>query len=147
MSERHPATDASRKPKPGPSITMRAIRRYARQIVERFQPEKIILFGSYAYGEPNEDSDVDLLVVMPARNQIDQAVKIRWELEAPFPVDLIVRTPTKLKRRLKYGDVFHTYITANGILLYEAVNAGVATKGRRRPRDGQKARAGKTAVA
>src|SRR5271155_4435540 len=102
MSERHPSVTAIRKPKPSASITMRAIRRYARQIAERFQPDKIILFGSYAYGEPNADSDVDLLVVMPARNQIDQAVKIRWELEAPFPLDLIVRTPTKLKRRLKY---------------------------------------------
>src|ERR1700692_327198 len=89
-----------------PNIPLAAIRRFARRIAERFQPEKIILFGSYAYGEPNADSDVDLLIVMPARNQIDQAVKIRLALDAPFPMDLIVRTPTKLKRRIKYGDVF-----------------------------------------
>ena len=128
-------------------ISLRAIKRFARQIAERFQPEKIILFGSYAYGEPNSDSDVDLLVVMPARNQIDQAIKIRIALDAPFAMDLIVRTPTKLKRRLKYGDVFHTHIVTNGILLYEAVNAGMVAKGRRRPRGSQKARAGKTAIA
>ena len=52
------------------------IRRFARQVAERFRPDKIILFGSYAYGTPHADSDVDILVVMPARNQIDQAVRI-----------------------------------------------------------------------
>ena len=65
-------------------IPMAAIRRYAKQIAERFQPDKIILFGSYAYGTPNEDSDVDLLVIMPAHNALDKAVKISWELPPPF---------------------------------------------------------------
>ena len=49
-----------------PNIPMAAIRRFARQIAEKFDPEKIILFGSYAYGQPHEWSDVDILVVMPA---------------------------------------------------------------------------------
>jgi predicted nucleotidyltransferase len=57
---------------------LRVIRRYARSIAEEFHPDKIILFGSHAYGTPHEDSDMDLLVVMPARNQHDQAVRIRW---------------------------------------------------------------------
>lgn len=48
---------------------MRVIRRYTRAIAAEFSPDKIILFGSYAYGTPHEDSDVDILVVMPARNQ------------------------------------------------------------------------------
>ena len=72
---------------------MRVIRRFARQVAERFQPEKIILFGSYAYGTPHEDSDVDILVIMPARNEIDQAVKIDNAVDAQFPIDLIVRSP------------------------------------------------------
>ena len=59
---------------------MAAIRRYARRIAERFEPKKIILFGSYAYGTPHEDSDVDLLVVMPAANEVSQAVRIRWSV-------------------------------------------------------------------
>ena len=42
-----------------------------------FKPDKVVLFGSYAYGTPHPDSDVDILVVMPARNQHDQAVRIR----------------------------------------------------------------------
>jgi predicted nucleotidyltransferase len=101
-------------------VSLRAIKRFARQIAEKFQPEKIILFGSYAYGEPNADSDVDLLVIMAGRNQLDQAGKIYLALEPPFPMDLIVRTPTKLKRRLKNGDLFHTHIVTNGKVLYEA---------------------------
>src|SRR5919205_187899 len=84
----------------GADIPMRVIRRFARQVAERFQPEKIILFGSYAYGTPHEDSDVDILVVMPARNQIDQAFRIRLAFPRPFALDLIVRTPRRLERDL-----------------------------------------------
>ncbi|MHB1423013.1 MAG: nucleotidyltransferase domain-containing protein, partial [Gemmataceae bacterium] len=51
---------------------------------EQFQPDKIILFGSYAYGTPHADSDVDILVVMPARNQIDQAVRIDCAIAPPL---------------------------------------------------------------
>ncbi len=80
-----------------PNIPMAVIRCYARQIAERFRPDKIILFGSYAYGQPHDDSDVDLLVIMPARNQHDQAVKTRWELPAPFAMDLLVRTPKEMR--------------------------------------------------
>ncbi len=58
------------------------------------------MFGSYAYGTPNEDSDVDILVIMRARNQLDQAYKIRCAVSAPFPMDLIVRTPHSMKWRL-----------------------------------------------
>lgn len=68
----------------GANIPMLVIRRYARAVAEEFRPDKIVLFGSYAYGTPHEDSDVDLLVVMPARNQLDQAVQIRWRLAAAF---------------------------------------------------------------
>src|SRR5260221_11481718 len=77
----------------GADIPMRVIRRFARQVAERFHPEKIILFGSHAYGTLHADSDVDILVVMPARNQIDQACRIDAAFDPPFPLDLIVRTP------------------------------------------------------
>jgi predicted nucleotidyltransferase len=117
-----------------PDIPMAVIRRYARQIAERFHPDKIILFGSYAYGQPHEDSDVDLLVIMPARNQHDQAVKIRWEFPAPFPMDLVVRTPTNLKWRLEEGESFHTEITTKGKVLYEEKHQRMGAKGRSRPR-------------
>ena len=109
---------------------MAVIRRYARQIAERFRPDKIILFGSYAYGQPHEDSDVDLLVVMPARNQLDQSFKIRWQLPAPFARDLIVRTPKEMKWRLEEGESFLTEITSKGKILYEKDHRRMGAKGR-----------------
>jgi predicted nucleotidyltransferase len=116
----------------GRDIPMRVIRRYARQIAEMFHPEKIILFGSHAYGTPHEDSDVDLLVVMPARNELDQGVRIRWALPAPFPMDLLVSKPANLKWRLEEGDSFLTEITTKGKVLYESDNEGVGSQGRSR---------------
>jgi predicted nucleotidyltransferase len=116
----------------GRTIPRAAIRRYARRIAERFRPDKIILFGSHAYGTPHADSDVDLLVVMPCRNQIDQATRIRREAPAPFAMDLIVRTPYNLGWRLKERESFHTEITTKGTVLYEAVRPRVGPKGRGR---------------
>jgi len=72
---------------------------------------------------------VDLLVIMSARNQIDQAVKIRWEVPTRFPMDLIVRTPKNLKWRLEEGDSFHTEIVTSGKVLYESVHARVSEEG------------------
>jgi predicted nucleotidyltransferase len=111
---------------------MRVIRRFARQVARRFQPDKIILFGSHAYGTPHEDSDVDILVVMPARNQIDQAVRIDQAIDAPFPLDLIVRTPRNLAWRVQEGDSFLCEIMARGKVLYEKNDARMGAKGRRR---------------
>src|SRR5436190_15311116 len=89
---------------PSPDIPLAAIRRFARQIAERFQPEKIILFGSYAYGTPRAESNVDLMVIMPTRNAIDQAIRIGLAFEWPFALDVHVRTPYQIKQGLKEGD-------------------------------------------
>ncbi len=118
----------------GADIPMRVIRQYARAIAERFRPDKIVLFGSYAYGTPHDDSDVDLLVIKPTWNQISQAVQIRWTLPAPFPMDLIVRTPKKMKRRLEEGDSFLTEVVSKGKVLYEKEDRRVGAKGRSRSR-------------
>jgi predicted nucleotidyltransferase len=114
----------------GANIPMRVIRRYARAIAAAFHPDKIVLFGSYAYGTPHADSDVDLLVVMPARNQHDQAVRIRWRLAAPFPVDLIVRTPKQMAWRLEEGESFLTTIMSKGKVLYEKDDSRMGQEGR-----------------
>lgn len=103
----------------GANIPMRVIRQYAREVAEQFKPEKIILFGSYAYGTPNADSDVDILVVMPARNQLDMACHIDRFVEPPFPLDLIVRKPKKLAGYLARKESFHTEIVTKGKVLYE----------------------------
>jgi predicted nucleotidyltransferase len=116
----------------GADIPMRVIRRFARQVAEHFHPDQIILFGSYAYGQPHADSDVDILVVMSARNQLDQAFRIRLAVPAPFPMDLIVRTPPNLRGRLADGDLFHTEIVTKGKVLYEKGDAGMGAQGRGR---------------
>src|ERR1700738_496349 len=116
----------------GPDVPMRVIRRFARQVAERFRPDKIILFGSYAYGTPHADSDVDILVVMPARSQIDQSVRIDRAIDPPFPLDLIVRTPKNMKWRLEERDSFLTEVVSRGKRLYEANDARVGAKSRKR---------------
>jgi predicted nucleotidyltransferase len=117
-------------------VPLAAIRRYARAIGVRFNPDQIILFGSYAWGDATPDSDVDLLVVMPTRNQIEQAVRIDEAIEdRGFPLDLIVRTPKTLAARLRWGDDFLQDILARGKVLYEKGHEAMAAQGRaRRPR-------------
>jgi predicted nucleotidyltransferase len=78
-------------------ITQRQIETYAEEVARKFRPLKIVLFGSYAHGNPTEDSDVDLMVVMPrdpsgVRNR-NKAIAIDTAVPAAFPVDLLVRNP------------------------------------------------------
>jgi predicted nucleotidyltransferase len=101
-------------------------------VAKRFEPERIILFGSHAYGTPHGDSDVDILVVMPCRNQIDQACQIDMAFDPPFPLDLIVRTPYTMNWRLKEGDSFLQEITTKGKTLYEATDRRMGAEGRSR---------------
>src|SRR5437899_11599861 len=89
---------------PSGRVPRAAIRRYVRQVVERFHPQKVILFGSHAYGTPHADSDVDLLVVMPTRRGVAWPVRIRMALPAPFPTDLLVFSPEYVLKRLALGD-------------------------------------------
>ena len=121
-----------------PNIPLAAIRRFARRIAERFRPQKIILFGSYAYGQPHAESDVDLLVIMPTRNAIDQAIRFDLAFERPFSLDVHVRTPYQIKQGLKEGDCdwFLREIMEKGIVLYEAPNGLVGKKGGRGHREG-----------
>lgn len=66
-----------------PKIPMATIRRFAQRIAERFDPEQIILFGSFAYGTAHKDSDVDFLVVMPTCEELTKAARIHLALN-PF---------------------------------------------------------------
>jgi predicted nucleotidyltransferase len=116
----------------GADVPKSIIYRFAREVAERFHPEKIILFGSHAYGKPHADSDVDILVIMPCRNQLDQAFKIHDTLRPPFPLHIIVRTPYNIAWRLKEGESFHSEIVSKGKVLYEKGDAGVSAKGRKR---------------
>lgn len=87
--------------------TTSEIKRLCDEIAREFRPQKIILFGSHAYGSPEWDSDVDLLVIMPFKGTPHrQAVAIRSRIEAGVALDLLVRTPQQISRRLAMGDSF-----------------------------------------
>ena len=103
---------------------MKDIKRYCDAIADAFQPQRIILFGSHAYGQPTEDSDVDVLVVMPKSKRVrrDTAVKIRLKVNADFPVDVLVRGEAEVERRVRQKDLFMSHITSEGKVMYEAVH-------------------------
>jgi predicted nucleotidyltransferase len=103
------------------TVTLERIRRIVRQIVTRFHPQKVILFGSYAYGEPMPDSDVDLFVVMETEgNPLHTAARISGEIDHPFPMDILVETPKYLAEALAEKDLFETEVMTKGVVLYEA---------------------------
>ena len=96
------------------------IRKYARRIAQTFRPKRVLLFGSYASGSATEDSDVDLLVIMnhdKPRN-VDQAIDIQLKIAAPFPLDLLVRRPKDITRRLSMNDTFMRTVIEDGQVLY-----------------------------
>lgn len=102
-------------------ITMRQIEEVSDRIADEFAPERILLFGSYAWGAPTPDSDVDLLVILPFEGKaISKSVEMRLKIRPPFPMDLLVRTPEKVLERLTLGDPFIRSILEKGKVLYEA---------------------------
>lgn len=99
------------------------IKQLGAQIAKEFQPEKIILFGSHAYGTPHEGSDIDLLVIMPYEGgHAQQAIKILNTIGGFAPLDLLVRTPDEVAKRIELGDFFMREITEQGKVLYEAAH-------------------------
>ena len=114
------------------TATVRDIEDVVAQIVQHFHPQQVVLFGSYAYGTPTPDSDVDLLVVMetPLRH-VEQAVEIRKAVDFPFPVDLLVRTPQHIAERIVLGDVFLREVLTKGVVLYAANGTGMGEQSRR----------------
>ena len=115
-----------------PDVPLAAIRRFANRIGKAFRPEKIILFGSYAYGSPHAESDVDVLVIMPTADVVRQAIRITLAVDHPFALDLIVRTPEQIERGLRDDDWFVREIMEKGIVLYETPNGKVGSQSRRR---------------
>lgn len=96
-----------------------------KKLVKELKPEKIILFGSYAYGNPTPDSDVDLLVIMKtnAKPKERYLMVSRVLIPRQFPVDIIIRTPEEIERALKNRDNFFTReIISRGKVLYEQKN-------------------------
>ncbi len=107
--------------KANPAKRRAYIKKICRRIAEEFKPEKIILFGSQAYGKPKPDSDVDLLVLMQFEGSyFRKAHEIRMRLGLSLPIDLLVNTPEQLQYRLEIGDRFMREIVERGKVMYEA---------------------------
>lgn len=97
------------------------IQEVADKIVRDFQPEKIILFGSWAWGTPNEDSDVDLFIVKESvENRLDRQRKLRRLLfDGDFPpLDLLVYNPSEVEKRMAIEDIFLNKIFNEGKVIY-----------------------------
>ncbi len=102
-------------------VTINQIEELSRRIGREFDADRIVLFGSHARGVATDDSDVDLLIILPFEGKsVIQSVEIRMRLRQAFPVDLIVRTPEKVRDRLDMGDDFLREILEEGKVLYEA---------------------------
>ena len=90
-----------------------------KQIIAEYDPEKVILFGSFAWGKPGPDSDVDLLIVKnTAEDFFERGIAVRRIIDGVLPVDILVRTPEEIKRRLILGDPFYANIIKNGKYFY-----------------------------
>ncbi|HME42332.1 MAG TPA: nucleotidyltransferase domain-containing protein [Syntrophorhabdales bacterium] len=98
------------------------IRRLADVIAGAYKPEKIILFGSYAYGEPDDESDIDLLIIKKTKKPFFERLydvrRISSEARRGYAFEPIVMTPGELKDRVREGDQFIDEILAKGEVLY-----------------------------
>ena len=104
-------------------VAMHSIEEMTARIVQEFKPERIILFGSYAYGTPTADSDVDLLVILPFEGKAPRkSLEILNTINPKFAVDILVRTPEQVQQRLAWNDFFLQEILEKGKVLYEAAH-------------------------
>ncbi|NPV08543.1 MAG: nucleotidyltransferase domain-containing protein [Anaerolineae bacterium] len=101
-------------------VGSRAMDRIVRQIVEGFHPQSVILFGSHAYGTPDADSDVDLLVIMDTDDPLHTAGLISASIDHPFPLDIVVLPPSELRQHREERRIFAEKVVAEGKVLYEA---------------------------
>jgi len=102
-------------------VTEALLKEVTDKIVRALKPEKIFLFGSYAYGNPGKDSDVDLLIIMksserPVKRRT-RASRLFWD--RPVPMDFVVKTPSEIAERMSMGDFFIKKILTKGKVLYD----------------------------
>lgn len=101
-------------------IDIKDIEYQAMKIAEKYNPQKIILFGSYGTGNPTVDSDVDLFIILESESpSLELGAEISLLLSHSFPMDIVVRTPQEVAKRIEYGDFFIKDILDNGKVLYE----------------------------
>jgi len=100
------------------------ITKIVKQIKEKYKPEKIILFGSFAYGEPKPSSDIDLLIIKKSKKKrVERIKEVLMKVKSELPLEPLVYTPKEIKERLDLGDFFFQDIFKKGKLLYEKQSA------------------------
>lgn len=105
------------------TTSMHDIQAIVRQIVERFTPQKVVLFGSHAYGELSTNADVDLLVIKDTEETPPRfAAKIAAAIDHPFPIDIVVWRPAEFAASLARKGNFATQVALHGLTLYETGN-------------------------
>jgi predicted nucleotidyltransferase len=99
----------------------KALQQVINSIISHLNPQKIIMFGSYAFGKPTPDSDVDLLIIMetdlPSRERTWEVSRLIYP--RPFPVDILVKTPNEIASAIEKGDYLINEILSSGIVLYD----------------------------
>ncbi len=99
---------------------LKKINEVAQKIAKEYLPQKIVLFGSYAWGKPTCDSDFDLLIIKKnKKNFLTEQQKVRKIIDGEVAVDILIYTPQELNGRLNIGDFFFKNIINKGISLYE----------------------------
>ncbi len=101
-------------------ISTDTLNRIVQQIVQSCKPEKVILFGSYGYGTPDPDSDLDILVISRWRGTSSERIRrvLRAIKEEGFSIDVIVKTPTEFEKGLKGRNWFLQEVAEKGRVLY-----------------------------
>ena len=102
-------------------VTDELLQEVTQRIVDALAPKRVILFGSYAYGKPTPDSDVDLLIEMETEERPSKRRRAVSRLfrERPFPMDIVVRTPAEVERSRGRVDPFMREALDRGKVLYE----------------------------
>jgi predicted nucleotidyltransferase len=94
------------------------------KLIAEYAPEKVILFGSHAYGTPGPESDIDLLIVKETADRfLDRWITVQRILTGThraLPVETLVLTPQEIQRRLTIGDQFIAEILEKGKVVYAA---------------------------
>jgi predicted nucleotidyltransferase len=102
-------------------VAMASIQELVSRIAQSFDPQKVILFGSHATGQARDDSDVDLLVIMPlSRPSFWQSLDMLNALRPEFPVDLLARDPEDVAMRYRCFDPLIRDALDHGKVLYES---------------------------
>lgn len=106
----------------GPKDAVQVINKIVQKLVTEYSPQRVILFGSYAWGKPGPDSDIDFLIIKETSDRfIDRYVKVQHILTGThlgYPVETLVLTPGEIEKRIADGDQFIGKILERGEPLY-----------------------------